>query len=306
MKKLLICLLLLCAQLAKAQIKKKVLVDTSKVKTDSSKIWNIHGINSLLISESSFSNWVAGGNNALAGNVLFNYDFNYAKEKWSWDNKVILAYGISKQADNDWRKTDDRIILNSLLGYKAAKYWLYTFFLNFQTQFAPGYDYPDVGDRILISKPFAPAYLSFGPGFAYKRSDNFRINFSPLASRFTFVSDDFLSDLGSFGVDPGQNLRYELGAYLDLYYRAELLKNMEFENILKLYSNYLEKPQNVDFDYTFNLFMKVNKFVSANFGLQLIYDDDSRLPFDDGAGGTVYRPKLQFRQVFGAGLSYRF
>jgi Protein of unknown function (DUF3078) len=196
--------------------------------------------------------------------------------------------------------------LNSLLGRKASKYWMYTFFLNFQTQFAPGYEYPDTGGRTLISMPFAPAYLSFGPGFAYKKSDNFRVNLSPLASRITFVTDEFLSNQGAFGVDPGSNILYEFGASLEVYYRLFPMKNIEVENTLKLYSNYLEKPQNVDVDYTLNVYLKVNKFVSANLGLQLIYDDNSRLPFDDGTGGIVYLPKLQFREVFGAGFSYRF
>ena len=36
----------------------------------------------------------------------------------------------------------------------------------------------------------------------------------------TFVSDDYLSDLGSFGVDPGDHFKIEAGAFLKA--RAEL------------------------------------------------------------------------------------
>ncbi|MBS1528374.1 MAG: DUF3078 domain-containing protein, partial [Bacteroidetes bacterium] len=136
--------------------------------------WKIHGENTLLINQASFSNWAAGGVDAVALNVLFDYDFNYKKDKWSWDNKAIVGYGLSKQNGTGWRKNDDRIILNSLLGYAAAKYWLYTFYMNFQTQFTNGYAYDANNNRTLISGAFAPAYLTFGPGFAYKRSDNFR------------------------------------------------------------------------------------------------------------------------------------
>ncbi|WP_428328929.1 DUF3078 domain-containing protein [Mucilaginibacter sp.] len=271
---------------------------------DTTKHWTIHGQNTLLISQSSFSNWSAGGVNSVAANLVLDYDFNYKKDKWSWDNKAIAGYGISKQNGTGWRKNDDRIILNSLLGYQAAKYWLYTFYANFQSQFTKGYAYN--GDqRTLISAPFAPAYLTLGPGFAYKRSDNFRVNLSPLAARFTFVQNDSLSSIGSFGVDPGKKSLFEFGASLDAYYKVNLFENIAFENILKLYSNYLKKPQDVYMDYTANLFMKVNKFVTVNGGIELISDPKAKIPVQSN-GVTEYHSLLQVKQIFGAGLIYKF
>lgn len=270
---------------------------------DTAKRWTIHGENTFLINQSSFTNWAGGGVNAFAGNLLFNYDFNYKKDKLSWDNKVILGYGLSKQQDIGVRKNDDKVILNSLVGYKAAKYWMYTFYANFQTQFANGYTYP-AGGRTLISAAFAPAYLTFGPGFAYKRSDNFRVNISPAAARIVIVTNKELSDAGAYGVDPGKKSDFQFGASLDAYYKINLMENISFENILKLYSNYLDKPQNVYTDYTANLFLKVNKFVSVNAGAQFIYDDKTKIAKDDGSGES--RSVLQIKQIFGAGLTYKF
>src|SRR3546814_5219996 len=97
--------------------------------------WKIHGENTFFINQNSFSNWAAGGENAFAANLMFNYDFNYKKDKWSWDNKLIAGYGLNKQKDRDWRKNDDQVSLNSLLGYEASERWLYTFFADFKTQF---------------------------------------------------------------------------------------------------------------------------------------------------------------------------
>ncbi len=270
--------------------------------------WKISGENTLLLNQSAFSNWAAGGINSFAANLVFNYDFNYKKAKWSWDNKVIAAYGLTKQKSIGWRKNDDRVVLNSLLGYEAAEHWLYTFYMNFNTQFADGFQYDGNNDRTLISTAFAPAYLSFGPGFAYKRSDNFRFNLSPAAARLIFVTNEALSNQGAFGVDPGSTSRFEFGASFDAYYKANLMENISVENILKLYSNYLEDPQNVDVDYTFNLFMKVNDYISVNGGVQLIYDDNTLIPRQENgvilAGSE--RPTLQVRQVFGAGFTYKF
>src|ERR1700743_2927017 len=272
---------------------------------DTTKHWTIHGTNTFLINQSSFSHWAAGGVNSVAGNVVLDYDFNYKKDKWSWDNKAIAGYGLSKQNGTGWRKNDDRIILNSLLGYQAAKYWLYTFYGNFQSQFTKGYNYNDDGSRTLISAPFAPAYLTFGPGFAYKKNDSLRVNFSPAAARFTFVQNDSLSNIGSYGVTPGHKSLFEFGASIDAYYKFALAKNISLENILKLYENYLKKPGNVYMDYTLNLFMKVNKFVTVNGGVELINDPNAFIPVT--RNGVVEQHCLfQVKQIFGAGVTYKF
>jgi hypothetical protein len=272
---------------------------------DTTKFWIIHGQNTLLINESSFSNWAAGGVNSVAANIVLDYDFNYKKGVWSWDNKAMAGYGISKQNGTGWRKNDDRIILNSLLGRQAAKYWLYTFYANFQTQFTKGYGYGADGNRTLLSAPFAPAYLTFGPGFAYKKSDNFRINLSPAAARFTIVQNDSLSSIGSYGVTPGEKSLFEFGASLDAYYKVNLVENISFENILKVYSNYLKKPGDIYVDYAANIFMKVNKLVTVNAGLELINDPKAQIP-EMKNGVNEYHSLLQTKQIFGVGLTYKF
>lgn len=264
------------------------------------KNWTIKGENTFLINQSSFSNWAAGGINSFAGNLMLNYDFNYAKEKWSWDNKVIAAYGRTFQEATKWRKNDDRLVLNSLAGYKAAEKWLYTFYANFNTQFTDGFNYDADNNSTLISKAFAPAYLSFGPGIAFKESDNFRINLSPAAARLVIVGEESLRT--AYGVDADKAVRTEFGASIDGYYKVDLMENISFENILKLYSNYLEDPQNIDVDYTANIFLKVNEYISVNTGVQLLYDDNVQIQKSDGRVG----PGLQVRQVFGAGFTYKF
>ncbi|WP_254527413.1 MULTISPECIES: DUF3078 domain-containing protein [unclassified Sphingobacterium] len=267
---------------------------------DTTKTWTIMGENTFLLNQSSFSNWAAGGVNSLAGNLIFNYDFNYKKDKWNWDNKLIAAYGQTYQKETDWRKNDDRFAINSLLGYQAAEKWYYTFFMNFNTQFANGYEYKDQIRGRKISAPFAPAYLSFGPGMAFKESDNFKINISPASARFVMVGAESLRP--DYGVDPDKFSRNEFGAALDAYYKVGLMENITFETILKLYSNYLQDPQNIDVDYLANLNLQVNRFISVNAAVQLVYDDNVNVPKSDGTKG----PGLQVRQILGAGVTYKF
>ncbi|MFI5137668.1 MAG: DUF3078 domain-containing protein [Sphingobacteriales bacterium] len=293
-------LLFLCMSLAGFPATTTISDSTHKDTT-----WKIHGQNTFLISQSSFSNWAAGGVNSFAANLVLDYDFDYKKANWSWDNKVIFGYGLSDQTGLGWRKNDDRIILNSLLGYKAAKYWLYTFYANFQTQLTNGYSYNSANQGTLVSALFAPAYLTFGPGFAYKQSDNFRVNISPFAGRITFVSNDSLSNAGAFGVTRGNKSLFEFGASLDAYYKINLAKNIAFENILKLYTNYLSQPQNIYMDYTANIFMKVSKIVTVNAGVELVSDPNAKEAVVTN-GITSYHSLLQAKQIFGAGVTYKF
>jgi len=254
--------------------------------------WKKAGTFSLLFNQSSFKNWVAGGDNALAGNASVNYDANLLKGDWTWDNKFILAYGIANSESKGTIKTDDRFEINSLAGKKAKGNWYYSMFANFLTQFTDGYNYNE-SDEIAISKAFAPAYLSFGPGMLWKKSDNFKINISPAAGKLTIVTDETLSNAGEYGVEPRENLRTELGFHLGGYHKTDLMKNISMENILTLYSNYLDQPENIDISHQLNIVMQVNKYISANLGLHTIYDDNML-------------QETQFKEVFGVGFNYKF
>ncbi len=186
--------------------------------------WTRGGTFGLTINQSSFSNWVAGGDDAIAGSALVNYDANLLSGDWTWDNKLILAYGLTNTKSNGTIKTDDRFEFNSLAGKQASNNWYYSAFLNFLTQFTNGYDYvTDPNQNYQTSGLFAPAYLSFGPGMLWKKSDNLKVNIAPATAKLTFLgSEVFTFDKDnntwlssniekSFGVDPGESLRFELG-----------------------------------------------------------------------------------------------
>ena len=75
----------------------------------------------MLFNQSAYKKkWLGGGTSNITRNFSLNYDFNYKKEAFVWDNKFILAYGLTKiKGDEKTAKTDDRLELNSLCGKKA-------------------------------------------------------------------------------------------------------------------------------------------------------------------------------------------
>lgn len=296
MKKIILVLVLLSlSQLAFAQESeketlKKTDAAAANATADKPNGWLKKGTFTLLANQATFNNWLAGGQSNISGNVALNYDFNYKFNTWSWDNKLIAAYGLTKIKNQPLQKTDDRFELNSLLGKKAAGLWYYSAFLNFKTQFDSGFD---ASGTTKTTHFLSPAFVQVGPGMMWKKADNFKFNFAPATSKLIYVDKQFTQFAPSFGVKQGQTIRYEFGAAVSGYYKFNIMENVSFENILNLYTNYLDKPTNVDLDYQANIVMKVNKFLSANLAYQTIYDDNAFSGF-------------QTRQVIGIGVNYNF
>lgn len=271
--------------------------------------WTKSGNFSFLFNQSAFNaEWTGGGTSNIAGNVSVTYDINYRKGKITWDNRLMGDYGLTRLKGDDFeRKTNDRLELNSIFGYQINDTnWSYSFFTNFRTQFAKGYKFDESTNpvtRTETTRFMSPGYLQFGPGILWKKSDNFKVNIAPATSRLIFVNSKF-TDVGNdplaieafnespyFGVEANETMRFEFGASLSAFAKFNLIENVSMENVLNLYSNYLEDPQNIDIDYTMNLVMKVNEFLSANVIFQAIYDDNAANGF-------------QIREVLGIGLNF--
>ncbi|SFN51982.1 DUF3078 domain-containing protein [Salegentibacter flavus] len=268
--------------------------------------WTKEGNFALLFNQSAFNDeWTGGGTSNLAGNLLLNYNFNYLRDDITWDNKFILDYGLTKQKTDDFaRKTSDRLEFNSIAGKQIKESnWFYSLFLNFRTQITKGYNYDENAEtgeiiRTEYTNFLSPAYLQFGPGMLWKKSEDLYVNLSPATGRMILVDSDFTSapgyvDEDYFGVDAEKSARWELGASISAYAKFGIIENVSMENLLNLYSNYLEDPQNVDIDYTMNMNMKINDYLSTNLIFQAIYDDNAVKGF-------------QIREVFGLGFNYAF
>lgn len=269
-------------------------------------VWHTGGIFSLNLAQSSFTHWASGGQNSVALNGLVNLTANYKKDKSAWDNALTIGYGKMQQKGSDlgWVKTDDRIDLQSKYGRKASEKWYYSGLVSFRTQMAPGYNYPNIENK--ISDLMAPAYLLFSLGMDYKPNPNFTAFLSPLTSKNTFVLADDIDPV-SFGVDAGKKFRSELGAYANIAFKKdEIMKNVNFLTKLDLFSNYLHNPQNIDVSWENLLVLKVNKFISATINTLLVYDDDILVKVGGTDANPIKGKRVQFKEVIGVGFAYKF
>lgn len=306
MKKLIFSLVILFAYCNTAFAQGPDPQDTTGIVQPKDTSWTVGGITNINFSQTSLTNWAAGGQSSIAVNGLVSLFAKYKKGKSSWENTLDVGYGVIKQDKLDFQKSDDRIELTSKYGLKASKAWYYSALLSFKTQMAPGYKYPD--DSTKISDLLAPAYLILALGMDYKPNDNFSLLLAPLTGKITIVNDDTLSAQGAFGVDTNEVVRYEFGASLKGAYKVTIMKNVDLQTKLELFSNYLENPGNIDVNWETLIAMKINKFLTASITTNLIYDDDINIQVDENNDGVIEAvgPRTQFKEVLAVGLSFKF
>jgi hypothetical protein len=288
--------------------------------------WKRSLFSALNFNQASFSNWSAGGDNSIGLLAVTNAFYNYKAidSSRTWENSLDLAYGIIQNGNNPLRKNEDRIEFISKYGHRAFYKVYYAGLLNFRSQFAPGFNFPN--DSVVVSRFLAPAWLLVSLGLDWKPNDVFNLYLSPATGRLTIVRDQELADQGAYGVDPaiynevtdsvgnvsivkvtdGKMFRPEFGAMMSMKFQKDVVKNVNLKTRLDLFNNYTDKNKpnrkNIDVTWETAITLKVNKYISSTLLTTLLYDND--IPFID-RDGNKFGPRLQFKQLFGLGFSVK-
>jgi hypothetical protein len=277
--------------------------------TAAAKLWKHDVFLSQQLNQVSFTNWAAGGENSFASTSIIALGANYAKDNITWENKLDLSYGIIKMQDTPMRKNEDKIDFLSKFGRKVTEKLSASALINFRSQFDAGYKYPN--DSVVVSRFLAPGYLLASLGFDYKPVEYLSIFISPATGKFTFVLDDDLAAIGAYGVDPGKNVNPEFGALASIAFAKEVFENVRLASKVDLFNNYTDADKsnrkNTDVNWETTLNLKVNRFITASMGFNLIYDHDIPIVVGETpAGDPITGPRTQFKQLFGIGFSYSF
>ena len=319
---------LLTAAPARAQMPeppKELLKPKEVIFADTVKPWRYGGFGALNFTQTSLSNWAGGGQNSVSLASLASFYVRYRRGSVAWDTNLDAGYGLVKQGQGTMRKSEDKLELNSKYGRLAFGKFYYAGLLNFRTQFAPGYDF-DADPAPLISRGLAPAYLTLAAGLDFRPNDYFTAFFSPVTGKFTFVTDQPLADKGAFGVEKatfdaagirlkkGDHMRSEFGAILMMRFQKDIIKNVNLLTRVTAFDNYTNKIKskraNIDVNFDALVTMKVSKYLASTIFVALVYDDDIAIPLYEKQNGAPVKvgtgPRLQFKEVLGVGLSYKF
>jgi hypothetical protein len=259
------------------------------------------GIN---LNQAAFSgNWKAGGVNSFGFNALLNFKADYKKDRNSWNNEIDLLYGMINNKGQGYRKTVDRVFVDTKYGLMLDSTWDFAASVNFQSQFAKGYSYATdtagVERSTIISDAFAPAFITAALGFEYHPTSYFKVRISPIAPRVTLVKgvERFITPENPtpYGVEPGKFARFEwLSAQILAEFNKDIMKNVNLKWRYLLFANYETlAAKTIDHRLDVTITAKVNRFINVNIGGILLYDYDQD-------------PGVQWSQAFSLGVLYTF
>lgn len=274
---------------------------------DSTRKWKHGALFNANFTNTSLSNWAAGGQNALTISSLINAFANFKSGNNQWSNYLELGYGITRlgKSDAPFRKGDDKIIYTSKYGRKLYNAINLSGLIDFRSQFDKGFKYETnatdkTENKIFISNFLAPAYVVASLGLEYKPNDQFFLVLSPLTSKSTIVNDDTLSAVGAFGVEKGKKIRAEFGAYLNTGFKYKIMTNVTYQTSANMFMNY-KTPEKIDVFWDNLISLTVNKYITTTFSWVLVYDDDIKVKRDDGTVG----PSLQAKTVLALGVNFK-
>lgn len=261
-------------------------------------------------SQSAFSNWTAGGTSSVAGTSSLRATFEERQLGHTWRQQGNFEYGILKQKGTGARKSVDLIEAETL----------YTLMLELfvdpyasaaaKTQFSRGRDFTAVPDTTAggelvfpATSDFAdPLYLAQSAGVGRTLIDR------ELTTRFGFTIRETITDIyRGYAIDENEEdlgldftacignpacdrTKIETGLESITEYAKKLAEAAALTSKFALFYSF-EQPDELDVNWRNDLSVKVLEFLSVNFGLELLFDED-------------VLNQLQTKQVLGIGLSY--
>jgi hypothetical protein len=265
-----------------SRINKKVVV------ADTLQGWSFDWVSGLNGAQASYDNWSQGGVNTISVTASTVFNAKYRNNHFAYALSTNLKYGKARLEGEGTRKTDDRITVNNKFSYLFNdESWSAFGNINFSTQFDQGFDYGS-SNPVLISKFFAPAYLTQIAGVAYSPADYFTAE-AGMALKETIVTDTRLST--RYGLDPGEKFRFEPGYSLAMNFEKKMFANVRLISSVETFTNLQRHIDNTDINFSNELIGKINDFMNMSLQFVVIYDSD-------------FSRQLQVKQVLSAGISY--
>jgi hypothetical protein len=245
--------------------------------------WKHTMIVSANVTEIAFTNWVQGGENALAYALFLEGKSAYAKDVLEWVNMYKFGYGQARLASLGIRKTDDKIILESVLTYKIGTLINPFVSASLKTQFTEGVMYDAQGIETPVSNFFDPAYIMQTAGVGYQPIKEVRTRLGlGLREIVTDTYTRYYTDGEKVQVDAGLESVTELG--------WTVMENVILNSKLEVYVPVKQFSQTtIISDNTISA--KVNKYLSMNFNVFLIND-------------PKIQAKTQVKQTLALGINF--
>ena len=258
--------------------------------TTTPSVWKKSMAGGLNLTQTSFDNWVSGGEDAFSWQLNLNYKFVRDVKKYKWLNTGKFAYGNTKTGSAGLIKSADEIKLESVLTYKLGSAVNPYAALMGETQFTEGYDYTTVPETA-ISNFMDPGYFreSIGAGWTINESLSTRLGGS--------LKQTVTKDYTAYSDDPDtpnekETLRSEVGVESVTDISWQITATSAYTGKLELFSN-LGGLDEIDVNFDNILTVKVSEYINMNMNVKILYDKD-------------ISARRQIKQTMAIGLNYTF
>lgn len=295
------------------KINQRALQDANNIVTKK-QYWKTHSEASLSLSQAAMSNWVKGGENSvsLLTDLVGYADYENKAKKVTSTNFARLKYGIITSGEDGIRKNVDLLETSSKLSTKAFGKFDLSSYLLFKTTLTKGYNYPN--DSVAVSKFMNPGTITLGIGLDYKPNKKTSMNFSPLSYKATIVTDTVHIDQTLYGITNDKKSKHEPGASFLFTNTWDISKKLKMVNKLQLFTNYIDKPQNIDIDWEMTFTAKLNWFTDFKLNTHLIFDDNTKTieydkdnnPVLGDNGEPKKTSRVQFKELIGFSFVFTF
>ena len=243
----------------------------------------IAGLN---ITQNTYKNWAAGGEDALAYTLTVNSKLEKNQSKYIWTATGDFAFGQTKLGDDPIRNAVDKISIEGLYTHKLGTFVNPYVGLGFDTQFAKGYDY-SASPKEAKSNFIDPLYIMGGAGAGFFLKPD-------LTTRLGLAFKETIADkYAVFYIDANDSTktsRFETGIESVTDYSVKLGENLLYETRLGLFSAF-EHVDVVDIKWDNTWTAQVAKYVNVNLTLLVYYDED-------------IVKKTQIQETLAIGLTY--
>lgn len=252
--------------------------------------WKHTLISTVTLTQVSYTDWAAGGDNALAYAAIADGKSVDDQINTNWATSYKFAFGQARLGGKGLRKTDDRIDLETVLTYKLGTYINPYTAGTFKTQFTEGFKYNDDGTSTRVSHLMDPAYAtqSVGVGYQPVKEVKTRLGFAlreTFADRYAAVySDDpETPELETTKIEGGLESVTEAEAKVD--------DNILFKSKLELFAPFKQLDVIVmRMDNT--LSAAISKYFNVNLNVQLINE-------------RAITPRTQVKETLSLGFTYK-
>ncbi|MCF7806954.1 MAG: DUF3078 domain-containing protein [Candidatus Marinimicrobia bacterium] len=253
-------------------------------------MWEKSVVGGLNLTQTSFDNWSAGGENAFSWQVNLTYQFVKNDARFSWKNTGKFAYGNARIGDTELIKSADEIKLESVYTYKTGTAVNPYAAVTGETQFTEGFDYT-TEPATEISAFMDPGYFreSLGAGVQLNEVVTTRLGAA--------LKQTVTHDYPGYSDDPDtpveiETLRSEVGAESVTDINWPVTESAQYRGKLELFSNFGGLDE-IDVNYDNILTVKVSEYINMNVNVKLVYDKDISV-------------KRQIKQTMAIGLNYTF